>query len=80
MIDLDRNTKMLNDSPILIDKPCPQSPSPQIPKTRGLGLSLLDQVDSEIKNMGKSYMIRKKVINHPKLLELRVANYIKNMG
>ncbi len=37
----------------------------------------LDQVDSKIKNMGKSYMIRKKVINHPKILALRVAKYLK---
>ena len=36
----------------------------------------LDQADSEIKNMGQSYMIRKKVINHHKLLELRVAKYL----
>ena len=28
----------------------------------------LDQVDSEIKNMGLSYIIRKKVINHQRLL------------
>ena len=27
--------------------------------------SQLVQVDSEIKNIGYSYMIRKKVINHP---------------
>ncbi len=28
-----------------------------------------DQVDSEIKDMGQSYMFRKKFINQPKLLE-----------
>ena len=37
----------------------------------------LDQVDSEIKNMGKSYMNRKKVINHPLLLEVGIARYLK---
>ena len=35
----------------------------------------LDQVDSEIKNMGN--MFRDKVINHPKLLEVGVAKYLK---
>ena len=37
----------------------------------------LDQVDSEIKNMGYSYIIREKVINHPKVLEIGVAKYLK---
>ena len=37
----------------------------------------LDQEDSEIKNMGKFYMFREKVINHSKLLEKGVAKYLK---
>ena len=37
----------------------------------------LDQVDSEIKNMGQFNMFREKVISHPKLLEVEVAKYLK---
>ena len=37
----------------------------------------LDQVYSEIKNMGQFNMFREKVINHPKLIEVGVAKYLK---
>ena len=34
----------------------------------------IDQVDSKIMDMGKFYIIKEKVINKPKLLEVGVAN------
>ena len=37
----------------------------------------LDQVYSEIKNMGQVNMFREKVINHPKLIELGVAKHLE---
>ena len=37
----------------------------------------MDQVDSKIKNIGLFNMFTEKVINHPNLLEVGVAKYLR---